>query len=111
MDPGLLGRPADSATLSNCGEFLKPLATAARRKVGCSTRVMTSGMVKTQRMLTMDDPQPSPTSQGAPDTSFCSEGARHRDRDAVQRLDGSGSEGGEHYPTRTGFGNPPAERA
>ena len=74
MDPGLLGRPAVSATLSNCGEFLKPLATAARRKAGCSTRVMTSGMVKTQRMLTMDDPQPSPTSQGAPSPHYAQGG-------------------------------------
>ena len=42
-----LSRPA---TLSNCGEFLKPLATAARRKARRSTRVTTSGMVTTRRM-------------------------------------------------------------
>ena len=54
---------AGAATLSNCGEFLKPPATAARRKAGCSTRVMTSGMVKTLRMPQWMIAQPSPTFQ------------------------------------------------
>ena len=38
----------------------KAFATAAMLKSVVCTRVMTSGMVITQRMLTMGNPQPSP---------------------------------------------------
>ena len=80
------------ATLSNCGDLLKPPVTAARRKAECSTEGNDLGDGKSTEDATMDDPQPS-----AKD--------RERSTRAVQRLNGSGSaarSAGLRYSLRRG---------
>jgi hypothetical protein len=47
------------ATLSNCGEFLKPSATKRATK-GARGRGNDLGYGKNAEDVTMDDPQPSP---------------------------------------------------
>ena len=47
---GLVGAPVRPRHTVKLRGVPKATATAARRKAGCSTRVMTSGMVKTQWM-------------------------------------------------------------
>ena len=68
------------ATLSNCGDFLKLIATVSALKRVRHTRGNALGMVRTLLDITMDDPQPTPTGLSRP-------------KDAVQRLDGSGPPG------------------
>ena len=61
----LVGAPGAPATLSNCGNFLKPLATAARRKVGRQHQGNDLGDGNSAGDATMDNPQPSPKSRAA----------------------------------------------
>ena len=56
----MASRPLRTATPSNCGELLKPLATAAHRKVGVQHQGNNLGDGKNAKDATMDNPQPSP---------------------------------------------------
>ena len=48
--PGAVRSTGLPATLSNCGDLLKPLPPRLTERSSVSTRVMTSGMVTAQRM-------------------------------------------------------------
>ena len=50
------------ATLSNCGDTLKPFSTKHRWETSVRLVVMTQGTVKTRTDVTMGNPQPSPYS-------------------------------------------------
>jgi hypothetical protein len=52
-------RICDDATPSKCGEILKLHLPSQSLKSALVARVMTSGTVKTVKMTTMDNPQPS----------------------------------------------------
>ena len=73
-----MGRAArPPATSSNCGDILKLMLLSRRRKTACG-RGNDLGYSKNASDVTMDNPQPSPTSGVPPDTG------------AVQRLNGGG---------------------